>query len=46
VKKDATGTQDEPDDDKCLEAIKTALTSMREEYNKADRYFKRLYPEQ
>lgn len=43
-KKDETGTQDIPEDDKCLDAIRTALRGMRNEYVKVDNYFKVLYP--
>jgi osomolarity two-component system phosphorelay intermediate protein YPD1 len=43
-KKDATGARDMLDGDKCLTAIDEALKSMREEYVKAEGYFKRRYP--
>ena len=44
VHKDETGIQDLPDDESCLDRISTALKNMREEYEKVDRYFSKLYP--
>ena len=44
-KKDESGTQSIAEDAKCLELIWVALESMREEYVKAERYFRREYPD-
>jgi osomolarity two-component system phosphorelay intermediate protein YPD1 len=43
-KKDATGTCDIPEDDKCLDAIQNALQNMKKEYEKVEVYFQKLYP--
>jgi osomolarity two-component system phosphorelay intermediate protein YPD1 len=42
--KDETGTGEITEKEQCLEKIKEALTSMREDFKKAQRYFAGRYP--
>ena len=44
-KKDATGTCDIAEDAECLELIRVALRSMKDEYVKVERHFRREYPD-
>ncbi|KAI5786714.1 signal transduction histidine kinase [Pyronema domesticum] len=41
--KDETGLRD-LEEDECLESIKDSLKQMRVEFDRAERYFKKLYP--
>merc|ERR1711964_629558 len=42
-KKDDEGTEDEPDDDKCLERIKDTLVTVKEEYAEVEKVLKKFY---
>jgi len=42
-KKDAAGTTDEPDEEKCLERIKETLVAVKEEYAEVEKVLKRFY---
>jgi len=42
-KKDAAGTGDEPDEDKCLERIKETLVAVKEEYDEVEKVLKKFY---
>ena len=44
-KKDATGTYDIAENVECLELIRVALRSMRDEYVEVERYFRGQYPD-
>ena len=45
AKKDETGTIDEPDDNKCINLIRTTLEEVKEEYHEAAALLKRFYGE-
>ncbi|KAH7351081.1 signal transduction histidine kinase, partial [Rhexocercosporidium sp. MPI-PUGE-AT-0058] len=42
-KKDDEGTEDEPDEDKCLERIKDTLVTVKEEYAEVEKVLKKFY---
>lgn len=42
-KKDDEGTEDEPDEDKCLERIKDTLVAVKEEYAEVEKVLKKFY---
>ncbi|CZS99456.1 related to multistep phosphorelay regulator 1 [Rhynchosporium agropyri] len=42
-KKDDEGTEDEPDEDKCLERIKNTLVTVKEEYDEVEKVLKKFY---
>lgn len=41
--KDVTGTRDEPDDEKCLKALRTIIAQAKEEFREAERALRRFY---
>lgn len=41
--KDENGTEDEPDDEKCLEAIEKILVVVKEEYAEVEKVLKKFY---
>ncbi|PVH89344.1 histidine-phosphotransfer domain, HPT domain-containing protein [Cadophora sp. DSE1049] len=42
-KKDDEGTEDEPDEDKCLERIKDTLVTVKDEYAEVEKVLKKFY---
>lgn len=42
-KKDAEGTTDEPDEEKCLKLIKETLEAVKEEYAEVEKVLKKFY---
>jgi len=42
-KKDETGTEDEPDEKKCLEKIKETLATVKEEYAEVEKVLKKFF---
>ena len=42
-KKDEDGTQDEPDEEKCLERIKETLVAVKEEYAEVEKILRKFY---
>ncbi|KAH7399997.1 signal transduction histidine kinase [Cadophora sp. MPI-SDFR-AT-0126] len=42
-KKDDDGTEDEPDEDKCLERIKDTLVTVKDEYAEVEKVLKKFY---
>ncbi|CAG8958316.1 hypothetical protein HYFRA_00000672 [Hymenoscyphus fraxineus] len=42
-KKDEAGTEDEPDEDKCLERIKDSLVQVKEEYAEVEKVLRKFY---
>ncbi|KAK0102459.1 hypothetical protein ONS95_006078 [Cadophora gregata] len=42
-KKDDEGTEDEPDEDKCLERCKDTLVTVKEEYAEVEKVLKKFY---
>ena len=43
AKKDEAGTEDEPDEEKCLERIKETLVAVKEEYVDVEKVLKKFY---
>lgn len=42
-KKDEAGTEDEPDEEKCLERIKDSLVQVKEEYAEVEKVLRKFY---
>jgi len=42
-KKDEAGTEDEPDEEKCLEKVKETLVAVKEEYAEVEKVLKKFY---